>query len=1645
MLKHYINRQAVFLTFIIFSFFCSSVKAQYISGPTSVALGSTATYSISGVSSFCCTGWDVQGGHMVTQSPNGGSQVVEWNYPATNIISVDFRDGFSNYHYLELAVNVVGTSVTTPIISAVTQPTCTYNRGSFTITNYNAAYSYTANPSFSVVFSGSYVDAPIGTYTITASSGSSSATSSSVTINGIRPTPNVPIVESVIQPTHTTATGSVVLSNLPTSGTWVINPGNISGTGFTTTITGLMPNTATNFTVTNSSQCTSAGSAVVVINPQPTIPIPTLSLVTQPTCANSLGSYTITNYNATYVYSASPSIGVTISGSTVSAPTGNYIITATKGGESASSANIVVNSSPVPATPIISAIYQPISGTNNYGVVTLSGLPNGNWVINPGNISGSGQSIDISNLAANQTYNFTVTNSSGCTSIPTGNVVISSYTNCGVNDGIIPSFDPVSNWTHEISYDINGNVIGLNRSYFNDLGKSYLSLSKDMVSGKVWGSETLYDDFSRPFKNSFTEISPNCSLDKIKIFDTSRSSFYSDNNSLEPYQATATHPYSETNYDVLNPGNVINTVGGNKINGDWKTGYSYTVPAAQEMYYVYGLDYYDGTIISGKEEVITKFFKSVGVDANGVENVAFSDGEGKVLASARSGGATSYPVVSLIGTQGFVDVHIPAGISSVQIALIGSTSLYKVYNLKTGLLESGTLTGGNGYRIEAITPPTSDPKVYITSGVPTYDAGALGISYRVNYYDFAVNVYNKTGQLIKAIQPNGFQLNSTVVAQPAHMSPTATNFISTYTYNDQGQLKQVVSPDEGTSKFAYRQDGQIRYSQSALQADTKVSYTNYDSYGRPIESGVISNTTGIWTTANTNADTAALIGTVAQRSEQTFTVYDDPSNNTQLSVVLPANLTLNSVLTAEGISTTNYIQNNLSGNVAITYTKPGTTITAITWYSYDIYGRSEWMVQYNEGLGTKTIHYNYDYKGNVSSVVFQKDKTAEQFTHKYTYNANSVLTKVETATYGTPFVTHADYSYYLTGELKRVNIAQGLQGLDYVYTLGGQLKSINHPSLEAAKDPGGDTNDVFGITLDYYSGDYLRTGRNITASPTISADYNGNIKAARWATKSTSMDLSGSTINQKGYLYNYDRNNWLTGATFGNTNASTAAIAATTSYKEAGLTYDANGNIKTLQRTNNTGVTVDNLTYNYTNTGKNQLNSITESAAVTADITDIENQAAGNYVYNVIGQLERNVLENLYYIYNTQGLVIEVKKGTNTMVKFFYNERGQRIKKESYSNGSLQSTTYYALDLSGNTMAVYNKPAASGMVQTDLPIYGLSRLGVYTRANATSSYEITDHLGNVRAVIQKVNGNPQIQSYADYYPFGEQLPMRNSLSNYRYAFQGQELDGETGMEAFQLRLWDGRIGRWLSPDPMGQYASPYLGMGNNPINSIDPDGGWETKFGAWWHGLWDGKNGTVFQSEIGDWGIRYEGTYNSDGVIAFAPNFGGTRYYGNSNSSNYSWQIKDPFPNSKWRWFDDRLSGYGQYGGNLRSGFIGDYVGAKGEFYGWIDSDWVTPGSGGTKFKFIQEGYKGITSLKGIKQNVQIFKDYFGAYKHGDKVGKAMLILTDEFSKNKAKDSSFYVHGILGERHHYQLVNNKREGDSVARIFSKTYNNVIFE
>ncbi len=86
-----------------------------------------------------------------------------------------------------------------------------------------------------------------------------------------------------------------------------------------------------------------------------------------------------------------------------------------------------------------------------------------------------------------------------------------------------------------------------------------------------------------------------------------------------------------------------------------------------------------------------------------------------------------------------------------------------------------------------------------------------------------------------------------------------------------------------------------------------------------------------------------------------------------------------------------------------------------------------------------------------------------------------------------------------------------------------------------------------------------------------------------------------------------------------------------------------------------------------------------------------------------------------------------------------------------------------------------------------------------------------------------------VTSWTDYYPFGKVAKTACSGAGaYRYGYQGEfaEKDNETDWNSFELRQYDSDVARWLSVDPYGQYWSPYMAMGNDPVNQVDADGGW---------------------------------------------------------------------------------------------------------------------------------------------------------------------------------------------------------------------------
>lgn len=268
---------------------------------------------------------------------------------------------------------------------------------------------------------------------ITNCNGNNNATSNNATLT-VNPLPTVITIGTITQPTCAVANGTVAVSGLPASGTWTINPGNISGIGATTTLTGLAAGTY-NFTVTNASACTSIPAANVVINPQPETPTaPAIGTITQPTCNVPTGSVVLNSLPATGTWTLvrNPgSVTTTGNGATTTITglaTGAYTYTVTNaaGCTSVVSSNVVINVVPAPqVAPTVGTITQPTC-TSATGSVELTNLPTtGNWTVNPGNISGMGATLTIPGLAVG-TYTYTVTNNASCTSVSSANIVINA-------------------------------------------------------------------------------------------------------------------------------------------------------------------------------------------------------------------------------------------------------------------------------------------------------------------------------------------------------------------------------------------------------------------------------------------------------------------------------------------------------------------------------------------------------------------------------------------------------------------------------------------------------------------------------------------------------------------------------------------------------------------------------------------------------------------------------------------------------------------------------------------------------------------------------------------------------------------------------------------------------------------------------------------------------------------------------------------------------------------------------------------------------------------------------------------------------------------------------------------------------------------
>ncbi|MDY0089013.1 MAG: RHS repeat-associated core domain-containing protein, partial [Flavobacteriaceae bacterium] len=471
------------------------------------------------------------------------------------------------------------------------------------------------------------------------------------------------------------------------------------------------------------------------------------------------------------------------------------------------------------------------------------------------------------------------------------------------------------------------------------------------------------------------------------------------------------------------------------------------------------------------------------------------------------------------------------------------------------------------------------------------------------------------------------------------------------------------------------------------------------------------------------------------------------------------------------------------------------------------------------------VETKYDFEGKIEQTITKHKRTnaGEDTTIKdfYTYSDQGRLLTHTHQVNNKPVELLAENSYDELGQLigKKVGNTSNspLQNVDYRYNIRGWLKSIND-----VNDLG---TDLFAFKLNYNEvEDETTQTQNQYMGKAL---YNGNIAETYWRT--------GSDNVKRKYGYHYDELNRLKNAVYQRPGGEKPVR---NSYNES-LTYDKNGNIKTLFRTGEYDdaiydFEIDNLVYTYDAENPNRLKKVDDSSSNPNGFNDIANET--DYEYDNYGNMEIDRNKGITDIrYNHLNLPIKITFGTQGEIQYIYNAEGKKMEK-FVKQGTTETTTKYleGFQYVNNVLTFF--PHAEGYV---------SKNG----SNFNYVYHYTDHLGNIRLSYSKhlTTGVPTIMEENNYYPFGLKHKNYNMTHleyfeeggnmtldacvncNYKYKYNGKEWQDELGLNVhdFHFRQYMQDLGRTTTLDPMAEMfysISPYSFLNNSPLITIDPTG-----------------------------------------------------------------------------------------------------------------------------------------------------------------------------------------------------------------------------
>jgi RHS repeat-associated protein len=415
-----------------------------------------------------------------------------------------------------------------------------------------------------------------------------------------------------------------------------------------------------------------------------------------------------------------------------------------------------------------------------------------------------------------------------------------------------------------------------------------------------------------------------------------------------------------------------------------------------------------------------------------------------------------------------------------------------------------------------------------------------------------------------------------------------------------------------------------------------------------------------------------------------------------------------------------------------------------------------------------------------------------------------------------------------------------LQTINYDYNIRGWLTGINNDAnnnlvLNTSQ------NDLFAFKINY---DTVQNEPGYIGKSL----YNGNISETYWRTSSDNQ------LRKYGYFY--DDLNRLKSAVYQRP-GTTAPV--TNMYNES-LTYDKNGNIRTLNRNGDYDaqaleslpIPIDNLTYEYGTNGTDQYasnrlrwvkeNSNNNGALGFKNGTNANNNITTvsefDYTYDANGNMLSDRNKAITSIkYNHLNLPTEIFFTATKKINYLYTATGQKLKK-IVTNGSVVTTTDYLGGFQYMKTGTLTQPILQYFPQPEGYVNFDS--GVYKYV-----FNYTDHLGNIRLSYSKneTTGLPVRLEQNHYYPFGlkhtnyntEIMKLRGpdpiaSVTNpYKYKYQGQERQDELGLnwDSFKWRNYDYAIGRFMSIDPLTEEYddwTPYAFAGNQVVHSRELEG-----------------------------------------------------------------------------------------------------------------------------------------------------------------------------------------------------------------------------